>query len=458
MATTGVIILLSCLFFYLSYRKITQQRSLKNTRNRTPSSHYGWLVAIWCALPSFIIFSLLSLFHYPLIEWIVLESFALETDSEPAVQATSFLISTIEQAIATQNYSLLDNPALIKAAKHYHYLDYHFTFATSLFIIAIATILGLIKLKQINLQSQTRIALERVWLIILIIAASAAVLTTIAIILTLIGECFRFFSLYSAFDFLFGLQWSPQIAIRQDQVGSSGAFGAVPVFAGTAMVATIALFMAVPVGLMSAIYLSQFATPQIRNWVKPTLEILAGIPTVVYGFIAALQFGPMVRDFAVAFDIPASTESALAAGLVMGVMLIPFISSLSEDVISAVPLALRDGSLALGATHSETILKVLIPAALPGIVGALMLALSRAIGETMIVVMAAGLAANLTANPFEAVTTVTVQIVTLLVGDHEFDSVKTLSAFALGMTLFIITLGLNIFALRIVRKYREIYE
>lgn len=248
------------------------------------------------------------------------------------------------------------------------------------------------------------------------------------------------------------------MAMRADQAGSSGSFGAVPVLAGTFMISGIALAVAVPIGLMSAIYLSEYAGRRVRAWAKPIMEILAGVPTVVYGFFAALVVAPFIRDSGALFGLSVSSESALAAGLVMGVMIIPFVSSLSDDVINAVPQAMRDGSYGLGATKSETILRVIVPAALPGIVGGVLLAASRAIGETMIVVMAAGLSANLTANPLQAVTTVTVQIVTLLVGDQEFDSPKTLVAFALGLLLFIITLILNVIALYVVRKYREQYE
>ena len=250
----------------------------------------------------------------------------------------------------------------------------------------------------------------------------------------------------------------PQMAIRADQAGSSGAFGAIPVFAGTFMIATIAMLVAIPIGLLSAIYLSEFADKRFRTIVKPLLEILAGIPTVVYGFFAALTVAPMIRNMGGFFGLSVASESAMAAGLVMGIMIIPFVSSLSDDVIHAVPQALRDGSYGLGATKFETVRFVIFPAALPGIVGGILLAVSRAVGETMIVVMAAGLAANLTANPFQAVTTVTVQIVTLLVGDQEFDSPKTLAAFALGLVLFVFTLVLNFIALRVVRKYREQYE
>jgi phosphate transport system permease protein len=271
-------------------------------------------------------------------------------------------------------------------------------------------------------------------------------------------ESIRFFQQVPFFDFLFGLEWSPQTAMRADQTGSSGSFGAVPVLAGTFLISGIAMAIAVPFGLMSAIYLSEYAGPKFRATVKPLLEILAGVPTVVYGFFAALVVAPFIRDLGTMAGLSVSSESALAAGLVMGIMIIPFVSSLSDDVINAVPQAMRDGSYGLGATKSETIKLVILPAALPGIVGSILLAVSRAIGETMIVVMAAGLAANLTLNPLQAVTTVTVQIVTLLVGDQEFDSPKTLAAFALGMLLFVVTLILNVIALYVVRKYREEYE
>jgi phosphate transport system permease protein len=299
---------------------------------------------------------------------------------------------------------------------------------------------------------------ERFIHFLLMASSTVAILTTIGIVLSLLFEAIRFFALVSPLEFFFGLAWSPQLALRADQVGSSGAFGAIPVFLGTFMIMLIAMGVAVPVGLMSAIYLSEYAGHRTRSALKPALEVLAGIPTVVYGFFAALTIGPAVRTVGEALGMNVASESAIAAGSVMGVMIIPFVSSLSDDVIRAVPVSLRDAGLALGATRSETIRQVLLPAALPGIAGAILLAVSRAIGETMIVVMAAGLSARLTANPFEAVTTVTVQIVSLLVGDQEFDSAKTLAAFALGLVLFTVTLVLNVIALHIVRKYREKYD
>jgi len=300
--------------------------------------------------------------------------------------------------------------------------------------------------------------LEKLVYLVLILASTISILTTVGIVLSLVFETIQFFGKVSMADFFFGLNWSPQTALRDDQVGSSGAFGSIPLFAGTMLITLIAMCVAVPLGLMSAIYMTEYATDGFRAVIKPILEILAGIPTVVYGFFAALTVGVFFRDAGDAVGIQVSSESALAAGVVMGMMIIPFVSSLSDDIIMAVPQSLRDGSYGLGATKSETVRNVILPAALPGIVGAVLLAVSRAIGETMIVVMAAGFAANLTANPLEAVTTVTVQIVGLLVGDQEFDSSKTLAAFALALVLFVVTLILNVIALVVVRKYREKYD
>jgi len=307
-----------------------------------------------------------------------------------------------------------------------------------------------------DLRARNRV--ETAMLVVLAILSTISIATTVGIALSLVFESARFFALVPIGDFLFGLQWSPQTALRAEQAGSSGAFGSVPLFAGTALITLIAMAVAVPIGLMSAVYMADYAGPRVRATAKPLIEVLAGIPTVVYGFFAALTIGPLFRDVGSGLGLDVASESALAAGTVMGIMIIPFVSSLSDDVMNAVPQALRDGSYALGATKSETIRRVVIPAALPGIVGAVLLAVSRAIGETMIVVMAAGLAANLTANPLEAVTTVTVQIVTLLVGDQEFDSAKTLSAFALGLTLFCVTFVLNLLAMHMVRRYREKYD
>lgn len=294
--------------------------------------------------------------------------------------------------------------------------------------------------------------------ILLIVCSLVAVLITIGIVLSLAFEAYRFFEKVPVLDFLFGLEWSPQTAIRSDQVGAEGSFGAIPLVTGTLLISAIAMIVATPLGLASAIYLAEYASSRARGMIKPALEILAGIPTVVYGFFAALVIAPAIRMSGTEIGLEVSSESALAAGLAMGIMIVPLISSLSDDVINAVPQSLRDASYGLGATSSETIRKVVLPAAIPGIAASLMLATSRAIGETMIVVMAAGLSANLTANPLAAVTTITAQIVSLLTGDQEFDSAKTLSAFALGLLLFILTLLLNVAALRIVKHYREQYD
>lgn len=299
--------------------------------------------------------------------------------------------------------------------------------------------------------------LERSIKTMLLVSATISIVITLLIISSVLFEAMHFFSKVSVIEFLLGTHWSPQTAIRADQAGSSGAFGAVPVFLGTLLVTFIAMTVAIPLGLYSAIYLSEFATRPFRDRIKPVLEILAGIPTVVYGYFAVLVIAPFFRDLGETIGLPISSESALTAGLVMGVMIIPYVLSLSDDVLHAIPNALRDASLALGATQTETITKVILPAALPGIISAVLLAISRAIGETMIVVMAAGLTANLTLNPLQSVTTVTVQIVTLLIGDQEFDSAKTLAAFALGLSLFMVTLLLNIVALYTVKKYKKKY-
>ena len=326
------------------------------------------------------------------------------------------------------------------------------------FAIAIAAVGFMWARTKIEPKFRARNNVELFVKVAMILAASIAIFTTFGIVLSLIFETVKFLKVYSPIDFLFGTAWSPQVAIRADQVGQTGSFGAVPLFLGTYMIMLIAMVVAVPIGLGSAIYLSEYASDKAREFIKPALELLAGIPTVVYGFFALIFVAPLIRDIGLKLGIETSSQSALAAGLVMGIMIIPFISSLSDDVINAVPQALRDGSYAMGATKSETILRVVMPAALPGVIGSILLAVSRALGETMIVAMAAGQNANLTLNPLDMMTTVTVQIVTLLTGDQEYDSPKTHAAFALGFVLFLVTLVLNIIALKIVQKYREKYD
>jgi phosphate transport system permease protein len=311
---------------------------------------------------------------------------------------------------------------------------------------------------RVSAEFRARHGVERIVLGLMIFCSTIAVFTTIGIVLSLAFESIKFFRMVPLHEFLFGLRWEPQIAIRADQVAGQGAFGVIPVILGSVVIMMIALLIAVPIGLFSAIYLNEFASRRVRNFVKPTLEILAGVPTIVYGFFAILVVAPFLRSTGADLGLDVSPNTALAAGICMAIMLIPFISSFADDALGAVPRALSDGSLALGATRGETMLKILFPAAIPGIVGGILLAVSRAIGETMIVVMAAGIIAKLTINPLDSVTTVTLQIVTLLIGDTEFDNPKTLAAFALGSLLFLITLCINILALRIVRKYREQYD
>jgi phosphate transport system permease protein len=419
--------------------------------------YYGVLTALWCGLPALFIFLAWQICEPVIMTKMVVAHLPDEIQMLPESRL-NLVLNDIKNLVSGNIVSGEIKPYIEEAANDYRRLQATGNAALTVVLVSFALIGALIARQRITPVLRARNHVEKVFAFFLIACASFAIFTTIGIVLSVLFEAIRFFKLIPVSEFLFGLDWSPQMSIRSDQVGSSGAFGAIPVFAGTAMISGIAMLVAVPLGLMSAIYLSEYANKSFRAVAKPLLEILAGIPTVVYGFFAALTVAPFIRGMGVTFGLEVSSESALAAGLVMGIMIIPFVSSLSDDVINAVPQAMRDGALALGATKSETIKQVVIPAALPGIVGGVLLAVSRAIGETMIVVMAAGLAANLTANPLQAVTTVTVQIVTLLVGDQEFNSPKTLAAFALGLVLFIVTLILNIIALYVVRKYREQYE
>ena len=420
-------------------------------------AHYGAYVALWCGLPNLVLIAAWLLFEPRLIEVLVVGSLPEALRTLPADQF-GLLLTDLRNLASGDVVSRDVDEALRAAAAQIVRYDEIGDMALTVVALTLAIAGMAVAQRRIAADFRARVAIERLLMILVVASSTIAVLTTIGIVLSLAFESVRFFAKVPIHEFLFGLKWSPQIAIRADQIGASGAFGAIPLFAGTFLITLIAMLVAVPVGLMAAIHLSEYASRRTRAVVKPMLEILAGVPTVVYGFFAAITVAPMIRDAGNFFGLDVASASALAAGLVMGVMIIPFVSSLSDDVITAVPQALRDASSALGATESETIVRVVLPAALPGIIAAVLLAVSRAIGETMIVVMAAGLAANLTANPLQAVTTVTVQIVTLLVGDQEFDSAKTLAAFALGLTLFAITLALNMIALRVVRRYREIYE
>ena len=443
-------------FYFGKKRAFSIAQKESNPLHSMPNFH-GSYVAMWCAIPSVIVIIIWLIFEQQILSALLLAHLGpIITDLGPA--QIEVLINDVRNLADGSNFITNKSFEVMEASNHYESL--RSTVRASVLAAGLSlSIAGFLwAWRRVSPRFRARNHVEFVIKIVLFICSIIAILTTIGIVLSLIFESIRFFGQVSFWDFLFGTHWSPQTAIREDQVASSGSFGAIPLFTGTLTITIVAMLVALPVGLFSAIYMAEFASPRFRKTVKPILEILAGVPTVVYGFFAALTIGPAVRGFGEGIGLTVASESALAAGLVMGIMIIPFISSLSDDAIVAVPRSLREGSLALGATHSETITKVVIPSALPGIVAACLLAISRAIGETMIVVMAAGLAANLTANPLNSVTTVTVQIVTLLVGDQEFDSAKTLAAFALGLVLFISTLGLNIVAIYISRRYREQYD
>lgn len=439
---------------WLSARaRATMLAASSGERLHSLPSYHGWYAALWVALPAALFIAAWGNITPALITNDVLSKVSTDRLPPPGFERAAVLGEA--RSVATGEKSAVTNPAARLLVEPYRQaIDRYQTIGI---IATLALILagGGFAFTRLRPQFRARTRVERLVMLALFSASLVAILTTFGIVLSLVFESVRFFSLVSPTELLFGTNWRPGTGTPEPDT-----FGAIPLFWGTVLVgAIIAMIVAIPIGMMSAIYLTQYAKPRVRQWVKPMLEILAGVPTVVYGYFAALTVAPAVRNFAATIGIPnASTESALAAGLVMGIMIIPFVSSMADDSINAVPQAMRDGSLALGATSNETIRQVLIPAALPGVMGGILLAVSRAIGETMIVVMAAGLSANLTANPFASVTTVTAQIVKLLTGDQEFNSAKTLAAFALGLVLFIVTLLLNIVALRIVKKYREAYE
>jgi phosphate transport system permease protein len=426
-------------------------------RPHSLAGFHGWYVALWAVLPALLFLAVWSSVSPGIVRQSVLDSPAASALPSDAFQRDAILQEA--RALADGSQRAAFNAESTRIAPEFSRAQDRMGWIGGGAALLLAFATGAFAFTRLSPHFRARTKVERLVMALLLLASLIAILTTLGIVLSLLFESLRFFSRVNPIEFLFGTTWSPQTAIRADQAGSSGAFGAIPLFWGTVFIgAIIAMIVAIPLGLLSAIYLTQYASPRLRRWMKPLLEILAGVPTVVYGYFAALTVAPAVRSFGITLGIPSSSESALAAGLVMGIMIIPFVSSMADDSIAAVPQAMRDGSLAMGATTSETIKKVLVPAALPGVVGGVLLAVSRAIGETMIVVMAAGLAANLTANPFASVTTVTTQIVQLLTGDQEFDSAKTLAAFALGLVLFIVTLALNIVALRVVKRYREAYE
>lgn len=460
------ILLFSVSLYFFSKSRIGYFVSSKQFKLKALPKYYAYYLSLWCALPAFIILVSWNIFEPTIIKNIIFSKIQSDSLNEISRDELNLIFQKIK-AYYSGNFSGQLSEGIKAGADQYKRL---LSIASSskvvIFLSAIILFTGL-ALKNISNNIHAREGVEKIIRIILFVSSVAAILTTVGIVFSLLFESIKFFTTINFFDYIFGTSWSPQKAFVSDVSAEmspeelkelSEAFGVIPLFAGTAFIALIAMCVAVPIGLFSGIYFAEYASVNVRKFGKPIIEILAGVPTVVYGFFAALTVGPFFRVLGESIGLEVSSESALAAGLVMGVMIIPFVSSLTDDVVNAVPQSLRDGSYAVGATKSETIKKVVFPAALPGIVGSILLAVSRAIGETMIVVMAAGLAANLTINPLESTTTVTTQIVMILVGDQEFTSAKTQAAFALGLTLFVATLILNFIALRVVKKYREQYE
>ena len=433
------------------------QKENPGARLASRPNYHGWYVALWITVPVLLFGVIWSAIAPQLVLQSVLASPAAAELPQFGFARDSILAEA--RAVATGNAQAVFNPQAEALIEPFRSAIARYNWIGIALLAAIALAAGSFAFLRLKPNFTARTRVERTVMIVLLLASLVAILTTFGIFASLVFETVRFFGMVSPIDFLFGTFWGPDPMSNPEAVDGSR-YGAIPLFWGTIYIgAIIAMIVAIPLGLMSAIYLTQYADPRLRAWLKPALEILAGVPTVVYGYFAALTVAPAIRDFAISIGITsASSESALAAGLVMGVMIIPFVSSMADDSIAAVPSAMRDGSLAMGATTSETIRRVLVPAALPGIVAGVMLAVSRAIGETMIVVMAAGAAANLTGNPLEAMTTVTFQIVAMLTGEGSFDHPATLSAFALGFVLFMVTLALNFVALRVVKRFREAYD
>ncbi|MFC3071541.1 phosphate ABC transporter permease subunit PstC [Shinella pollutisoli] len=453
--------------------------------------YYGSLVAIWALLPAIAVLLVWIVASPVYIGSTIRSGFPEAVQAEP--QATQNLNYNMVGAIArglklltpeeratisadaaaarallsSKGVPLAADPApyMVEAAQNLDRMTTTSRMIVTVLVLAAALAGAVVAYRSVAPRLRARNRVEGVMLAGLVGASSIAILTTIGIVASMLTEAVHFFSMVPAWEFFFGTVWDPRFAAA-GATDSSGQFGLIPLLAGTLYIGFVAMLVAVPVGLFAAIYMAEYASSHFRSVAKPLIEVLAGIPTIVYGFFALASVGPFLRDISAQLNGLATgsyasfiqAQSVLTAGFVMGIMLIPYVSSLSDDIITAVPRALRDGSLGLGATRSETIKRVVLPAALPGIVGALLMTASRAIGETMIVVLAAGVAARMQLNPFEPMTTVTVKIVNQLTGDLEFTSPQTLVAFALGITLFFITLCLNIYALYIVRKYREQYE
>ena len=466
LALLGWMLALALASYGLAWQR-ARRAWLRGARRKTRSmpSHFATLSALWCSAPALGALLVWTPLADAWIERAVRAQLpaALELQSDAARELAMNTVRSIASALARADDAderlEMADPSLLAPARSMARLRGHSDALRGGLVLSIA-VLGLAWGWRLSgrraVAAHRRVERALHWT--MLACSAVAVLTTFGIVFSVLFESLRFFAVVSPLDYLFGLEWSTQTAIREGQIGAQGAFGAVPVFLGTVMLATIAMLLAGPVGLFSAIYLTEYATRRVQAFFKPALEILAGIPTVVYGVFAVLTVAPLMQGLGAGVGLNVSAESALAAGVVMGIMIVPFVCSLSNDALNAVPKDLINGALSLGSTRSEAVRQVMLPAALPGIAGGMLLAASRAIGETMIVAMAAGLAAKLTLNPLDSNTTVTVQIVSLLVGDQAFDSPKTLAAFALGLTLFVVTLGLNLAALVIVRRYRERYE
>lgn len=452
------VLLFSSAYVFLGTRASSAQRAAGSRLHSLPH-YYGLFAGLLAGIPALALLAILAIG-----DDIVFRSMALDfvPDDVKAAETYKEVIVLAQITNVVDGINFGEQPQWVHdAADAWRGWDATSTTLKTVTVLSLSLLGGLFAYRQINPMFRSRNAVERILMTVLAGSSAIAIFTTIGIVFSVVFESMRFFALVPVHEFLFGLTWNPQFE-GAERAGSGqmglATYGSVPLFVGTFLISVVALTVAVPVGLFSAIYLSEYASPRVRAIVKPVMELLAGVPTVVYGFFAALTVAPFIRSTGMSLGLDVASESALAAGLVMGIMIIPFVSSLSDDVINAVPQALRDAAYGLGSTQSETVRQVVLPAALPGVVAAILLAVSRAVGETMIVVMAAGLAANLSLNPLDAVTTVTSQIVTILVGDQEFESAKTLSAFALALTLIVITLGLNFIALQIVKKYREQYD
>jgi len=446
-----------CILGYVWNRRAASEIRTGGARLHSLDNFHGLYSLLVALVPGLALILLWLLFEGPVIDWIISAGLHEGEYAGKGTGEKQLIIAEIKSIVAGNVFGDPEpwkEAAAERLVAMRHMSDWLLLGAVAL----LSAVLIVLSRRRVTAEFRARHGVEHITTGIMIFCATVAIFVTLGIIASLLFETFRFFEKVSVIEFLFGTNWEPQIPLREDQVAAEGAFGWLPVILGTIVITVIALVLAIPVGLMSAIYLFEFAPRRLRAVVKPVLEILAGVPTVVYGFFAILTVAPAIRAFGASIGLDVAPNTALAAGSVMGIMLIPFISSFADDALSAVPRSLSDGALALGATRAEMMTNVLFPAAIPGIVGGILLAVSRAIGETMIVVMAAGLIAKMTLNPLDSVTTVTVQIVTLLIGDTSFDNPKTLAAFALGMMLFIVTLVINVFALRIVRKYREAYD